>query len=189
MQRYLKKEGDVILRVPNHGSWSVQLKSRRLKTGQLLTEFHGGWKVFVVGNNLKVGDVCIFQLVDGNKTSFEVYIVRVPEDDAYHQRSQGEKLQQLLGGLVFIISTNNPISYLHLLIASLGSDETCTPCSTSRKQVATTRHKALTLFEKNKFLERARFESRKPFFKIVVQPSYTGIGHHMVTFLPSMQAK
>ncbi|PON78683.1 B3 DNA binding domain containing protein [Trema orientale] len=38
-----------------------------------------GWREFSDANNLEVGDVCIFKLLNGTEISFEVSIVRFAE--------------------------------------------------------------------------------------------------------------
>ncbi|PON54050.1 B3 DNA binding domain containing protein [Parasponia andersonii] len=92
-ERYLKNEGDVVLSVPNGRSWFCQFKFRSLRTGKQEAEIYGGWKDFAVDNNLEVGDVCIFELLDGTEISFQVSIVRVA-DDAHRQSSRATKSAQ-----------------------------------------------------------------------------------------------
>ncbi|KAK8674022.1 hypothetical protein V6N13_112328 [Hibiscus sabdariffa] len=81
--RYLKNSGEIILRVPNGRTWTVEYE--RIKT----TNEHGrgafcrsgafrgrSWRPFVIGNELKVGDVCIFELIKDNENLLEVVIHR-----------------------------------------------------------------------------------------------------------------
>lgn len=42
-------------------------------------KFQSGWLEFVRGNNLNVGDVCIFVLIDNTRLVFEVVIFRAVE--------------------------------------------------------------------------------------------------------------
>ena len=87
-ERYIKNEGDALLSVPNGRSWSAQFKIRTLRTGKHAAEIYGCWKDFAWDNNLQVGDVCIFELLDRTEISFQVSITRVV-DDSYCQRSKG----------------------------------------------------------------------------------------------------
>ena len=60
----------------------------RLRT-RFLPKFHCGWKEFSRDNNLEVGDVCVFVLLEGIETAFEVVIFRVNENSR-SSISQGE---------------------------------------------------------------------------------------------------
>ncbi|KAF9608830.1 hypothetical protein IFM89_011868 [Coptis chinensis] len=63
---------EAILRVPNGGAWLV---------GYAVGKQHvlrGGWRAFVLENQLKIYDVCIFELLDKKTTEFKVHIVRGP---------------------------------------------------------------------------------------------------------------
>lgn len=88
IERHIKTEGDVVLSIPSGRSWSAQLRKRSLKTGKFAAVISSGWKEFAEDNNLEVGDVCIFELLNGTKISFQVSIFRA-SDDYKHQGSQG----------------------------------------------------------------------------------------------------
>ena len=45
--------------------------------GTSIARFQGGWPAFARGNNLEVGDVCVFVLLKDMKLSFEVVIFRL----------------------------------------------------------------------------------------------------------------
>ncbi|XP_062102209.1 B3 domain-containing protein LOC_Os12g40090-like [Humulus lupulus] len=82
------KEGAAILSILNGGSWPIQFQMRHIKTnGEMRADFRCGWIEFVRDNDLKVGDVCIFELLNKSDNLFRVSIVRAA-DDAYHQKSQ-----------------------------------------------------------------------------------------------------
>ncbi|KAL5554602.1 hypothetical protein UlMin_042003 [Ulmus minor] len=123
--RYLrcKNGSSVTLRVPpSSRCWSCNFKVVPLKCGKYRRSFYNGWRAFALENNLKVGDVCIFELTNDTELSIDVSIVRV---------------------------VDNP--YCQLFEAQ---------------------HRSLRTREKVGVLERAPFESEKPIFKIVMQPSY-----------------
>ncbi|XP_062102216.1 B3 domain-containing transcription factor VRN1-like [Humulus lupulus] len=73
--RYIKDQGDAVLSVPNGKVWSVQLKMSIQNCGYSVARLCSGWHKFVNGNNLEVGDVCIFELRNGTQISFQVHIV------------------------------------------------------------------------------------------------------------------
>lgn len=60
---------DVVLQVPNKRSWALNCTVGR-KNGRL----NSGWKKFVQDNNIKVGDVCVFEQVSRTRFLFNVYI-------------------------------------------------------------------------------------------------------------------
>ncbi|XP_016484669.1 B3 domain-containing transcription factor VRN1-like [Nicotiana tabacum] len=59
----------VVLQVPNKRSWALNC-TVGTKNGKL----NSGWKKFVQDNNLKVGDVCVFEQVSRTRFLFNVYI-------------------------------------------------------------------------------------------------------------------
>ncbi|PRQ47788.1 putative transcription factor B3-Domain family [Rosa chinensis] len=63
--------GIAILRVSDGRTWSVMFKYDHKNSKARL--WRSGWSSFVRDNNLKVGDVCVFVLIDCNKLSFEVF--------------------------------------------------------------------------------------------------------------------
>ncbi|KAF3438872.1 hypothetical protein FNV43_RR17147 [Rhamnella rubrinervis] len=64
-ERYInKKEVDFALRVLDGRSWFVHYRMRRRSgTSDSPEMLKPGWKAFAKDNNLKVGDVCIFELI------------------------------------------------------------------------------------------------------------------------------
>lgn len=77
VKRHLIKQpagGNVILRGPNGGTWSVKLKCEIPKY-----RLQNGWLAFVRDNDLKVGDVCVFILIKDIKLSFDVVFFRGTE--------------------------------------------------------------------------------------------------------------
>lgn len=84
-------------------SWSAQYKSRntvnRLKVTKTIHEIcYRGWKAFARDNSLKVGDVCIFVLINGRNDIFQVSIDRHADhlslDQIAHRESQDPQRDQ-----------------------------------------------------------------------------------------------
>lgn len=69
------KRSDLVLQIPNKRSWA--LKCYRAKEYAKLTS---GWKEFVLDNNIKAGDVCVFEQVSRSNRVFNVYIFPADED-------------------------------------------------------------------------------------------------------------
>ena len=86
--RYMKKQGAVILSVPNGRSWLAEFRMISPKFMNCSARLCKGWHEFANGNNLEVGDICIFELLDGTEISFRVSIVHLAEYEC-HQWSQG----------------------------------------------------------------------------------------------------
>ncbi|KAK4709827.1 hypothetical protein R3W88_004340 [Solanum pinnatisectum] len=57
---FLENDGNLVLRVPGSGSWSV-----KCTIGTANAKVGSGWKAFVLENKLKVGDVCVFEVLKG----------------------------------------------------------------------------------------------------------------------------
>ncbi|XP_059639687.1 B3 domain-containing transcription factor VRN1-like, partial [Cornus florida] len=68
-RKYFADKQDIVLRVSDGRTWSV--KCNFSKTNAKIS---GGWQSFVEDNNLKVGDVCVFQLINGIEPSLKVII-------------------------------------------------------------------------------------------------------------------
>ncbi|XP_062102202.1 B3 domain-containing transcription factor VRN1-like [Humulus lupulus] len=86
--KHLKEGGAAILSISNGGSWPIQFQMRHVNTrGGMRVECRCGWKEFARDNDLKVGDLCIFELLNKSDNLFRVSIVRAA-DDSYHQKSQ-----------------------------------------------------------------------------------------------------
>ena len=65
----------------DEGNWSIQVRFRESHTGTR-AEFCRGWKAFAQDNNLrlKVGDVCVFELINGIEVAFKVAIFQAGKD-------------------------------------------------------------------------------------------------------------
>lgn len=74
-RKYLPKHnGDVILSVSHKNSRSV------LFCPSVKPKLYRGWKQFVMENHLEVEDVCVFELIDQTKITFNVVIIRRVQD-------------------------------------------------------------------------------------------------------------
>uniref|UniRef100_A0A1S3C6V0 TF-B3 domain-containing protein n=2 Tax=Cucumis melo TaxID=3656 RepID=A0A1S3C6V0_CUCME len=77
-ERYIKESVDVKLEVGDGRSWRVWCGVRWAFTRRR-TELKGGWKRFAVDNELKEGDICVFELMEKNDAVlFKVAIFRLP---------------------------------------------------------------------------------------------------------------
>ncbi|BFG37897.1 hypothetical protein CerSpe_241710 [Prunus speciosa] len=72
-RRHLVKQParNIILKILDGRTWLVEFKY-----GTSIARFQHGWLAFARDNNLKVGDVCVFVLIDCNKRIFEVLFYR-----------------------------------------------------------------------------------------------------------------
>ncbi|KAL6224713.1 hypothetical protein ACLB2K_003568 [Fragaria x ananassa] len=76
-KRHLKlPAGIAILRISDGRTWSVKFKYDHKNSK---ARFSCGWSLFVRVNNLKVGDVCVFLLIDCNELLFEVFLFPTTE--------------------------------------------------------------------------------------------------------------
>ncbi|OIT06486.1 PREDICTED: uncharacterized protein LOC109211655 isoform X1 [Nicotiana attenuata] len=66
---FATKHSDVILQNSSKRSWAV-----KCSLGTVNAKLTSGWKEFVLDNNLKVGDVCVFERVSRSKLLFNVII-------------------------------------------------------------------------------------------------------------------
>ncbi|XP_019240388.1 PREDICTED: B3 domain-containing protein Os11g0197600-like [Nicotiana attenuata] len=64
---FLEKYGNLVLCVPGRGSWSVKCT---IGPGNAKVF----WKKFVLDNELKLGDVCVFEVIKGSKPLMDVTI-------------------------------------------------------------------------------------------------------------------
>ena len=70
--------GDANLCVSNGSNWLV--KFCKMTDEDLKCRINCHWKAFAKDNNLEVGDVCAFELIEATKT-FKVVIFRVNEEN------------------------------------------------------------------------------------------------------------
>jgi hypothetical protein len=72
-QKYLKEQqSEIALQVlDDERTWIVKYCMRKISSG---------WKTFVSDNNLKLGDVCLFEMINRKSYAFKVLIFRVDEE-------------------------------------------------------------------------------------------------------------
>ncbi|XP_061340028.1 B3 domain-containing protein Os11g0197600-like [Gastrolobium bilobum] len=85
-KKYLKKkERIILLQVLDGGTWHCSYSQGKIVAG---------WKKFVSENNLKVGDVCLFELTNSQGLSLQVQILQlaeVPHSPPVQESLQGEE--------------------------------------------------------------------------------------------------
>ncbi|GKU99046.1 hypothetical protein SLEP1_g11958 [Rubroshorea leprosula] len=74
MKYFPKHRGDAVLTVSDGKTWSV------VYSGEIKPKLCRGWRKFVHENNLEVGDVCVFALINQTKITFQVEIFRAVQD-------------------------------------------------------------------------------------------------------------
>ncbi|XP_038723749.1 B3 domain-containing transcription factor VRN1-like [Tripterygium wilfordii] len=83
-RRYLREnQSDVTLCVSTGRTWSTEYHHHKERSDQR-TLLYRGWHEFVHDNNLKVGDVCVFELINISEVRFKVFIFQVNEDPNMH---------------------------------------------------------------------------------------------------------
>ncbi|MBA0620189.1 hypothetical protein Godav_005951 [Gossypium davidsonii] len=75
-KRYLKKSGEMMLRVADGRSWNVEYERRGRSKGRKAVFGGKSWGQFAMDNELEVGDVCVFELMNENGNLWEVVIHR-----------------------------------------------------------------------------------------------------------------
>ena len=78
---FTRKHDDVILQDLDGKTWSVHYK---VYENNYETHFLHGWKGFAQYHNLKVGDTCAFELLEGLEISLRVTMFRDAEDANDH---------------------------------------------------------------------------------------------------------
>ncbi|KAI6695295.1 hypothetical protein NL676_023005 [Syzygium grande] len=72
--------GDIDLYESNERFWSARYRFG-IYSRKLQVKINSGWKIFAQDNNLKVGDVCVFELTTKvDRVSFRVIIFRADQD-------------------------------------------------------------------------------------------------------------
>uniref|UniRef100_A0ACD5X564 Uncharacterized protein n=1 Tax=Avena sativa TaxID=4498 RepID=A0ACD5X564_AVESA len=77
-QKYLGDEQSVLLQCGGE-TWKVRFCGRQHES---LNDrrFESGWKKFVQDNNLKMGDICLFERLSNQRCTMKVHIIRVNDD-------------------------------------------------------------------------------------------------------------
>lgn len=82
-------KGQVSLQVPDGRTWTLKFSVDVMGSGQHKAQFHNNWADFAQDNNLEVGDVCVFELIDCQKGSFKVSIFSAASDANSSPSPQG----------------------------------------------------------------------------------------------------
>ncbi|CAN1150295.1 B3 domain-containing transcription factor VRN1 [Linum perenne] len=134
--------------------WGVRIRRFLLKTGRQRNYLGAGWVAFAAGNCLKVGDVCVFELIEG-------------EADDYSRRT-----------MVLSVHIFRGSSIAKQGKRTMASDQTSGVHleDNQAQERILERKNSLTGFEKARVLARANegFKSEMPFFMRVMQPAYVG---------------
>jgi len=80
-RQYIQENREMATLRYSDGSWLVKLL-RTLRDHQAC--FSAGWTAFARENCLRVGDVCMFELIDSNDVVFQVSICRSAGTDRIH---------------------------------------------------------------------------------------------------------
>ncbi|KAK9038800.1 hypothetical protein V6N11_023653 [Hibiscus sabdariffa] len=146
-----KKVGDLTLCTSDGKTWSGNYHRYISKDKYTKAIIHIGWKPFVQDNNLEAGDVCVFELISQTEIKLKVIIYRVCHDT----------------------SSSSPLDGINSLDDG-GNVSSSTLGSTKRKRNGLKR--PMTQIEKAIAIQRTGcFQSKNPFFKVVMQPRYLTI--------------
>ncbi|KAI6695292.1 hypothetical protein NL676_023002 [Syzygium grande] len=89
----LRSGGDINLYMSNERFWSVRYKFG-IYSGRPQIKVNRGWKHFVQDNNLKLGDVCVFEMTRKvDQVSFRVVIFRANQDAVEFEEASQHKLK------------------------------------------------------------------------------------------------
>ncbi|KAJ4843262.1 hypothetical protein Tsubulata_009865 [Turnera subulata] len=78
-EHFTQKSGDVILSLSGR-TWHANYYFNVGVEGNTTARIFGGWREFVQNNSLRVGDVCVFELVHKRLMVFRLAIFRLDED-------------------------------------------------------------------------------------------------------------
>ncbi|MBA0688369.1 hypothetical protein Goari_006162, partial [Gossypium aridum] len=70
-KRYLKKSGEMMLRIEDGRTWTVEYERRARNKGRKAEFKSNNWGQFAIDNELEVGDVCVFELINENGNLLE----------------------------------------------------------------------------------------------------------------------
>ncbi|KAG4114805.1 hypothetical protein ERO13_D12G067950v2 [Gossypium hirsutum] len=76
VKRYLKKSGEMVLKVADGRIWIVEYRRTASNKGRKAKFGSRSWGQFAKDNQLEVGDVCVFELMNENGNLLEVAIHR-----------------------------------------------------------------------------------------------------------------
>ncbi|XWS33686.1 hypothetical protein CRYUN_Cryun22dG0104200 [Craigia yunnanensis] len=150
-RKYMNNHGDVILYDSKGNTWAAEYRpTLGSKSGRYI-KLCNGWGTFVRDNNLQVGDVCAFELINCIEISFRVFIYEGKKADFHGSRAFTD---------VFCPAKREAgTSSSHR-----GCREPLKACEPALQRALKARERAL---------QRAlAFTSENPFFVVVLRPSY-----------------
>ncbi|OIW01328.1 hypothetical protein TanjilG_10489 [Lupinus angustifolius] len=147
------KRGNINLRSENGKVWPARYLIREHNMAPKF-ELSSGWKPFVMDNNLKVGDVCIFEFIDRTKLTLQVYIFRKTENSTC-STSEG-----------FKFSVSSPKDEYEMCGFDIASSN-----FTEKPVIAA---KNITALDRD-----SSFEVCNPSFQVVMQPSFVCSNAHL----------
>ncbi|XP_030497324.2 B3 domain-containing transcription factor VRN1 [Cannabis sativa] len=158
---------DVTLKVQNENkSWRLKYTYTEHKIAQ--PRFQGGWQSFVVDNNLKVGDVCVFVLLNAtDNILFEVVIFRAEESS---KDSVGTTYNEV-GTPGFFNSSSEKQEFGKQFPSTFDERVTSTEKDSSSEKQEFGKQLPSTFNERVKSIEKDAIENENPFFKTVIQTS------------------
>ncbi|OMO72893.1 hypothetical protein COLO4_27400 [Corchorus olitorius] len=164
VRKHLMKEDCEITLFNSDGkTWPVQFHQGGGNGKKLYASLNAGWDTFVHDNNIQVGHICVFELINCIEISFKVVIFQ-GEDGNFHKSS-------VLNDVFGQPKGNAGASYP----SQCAEDDNSRPLA--RKAGASSRSLncwvQLNALQKAKALQLARaFRSENPSFTVVMQPSY-----------------
>lgn len=69
--------------------WQDRSWEMRFTGGRLVQRLEAGWRSFAVDNNLRLGDGCVFELVDGERVVFRVQVLHADIPVRIRERAGG----------------------------------------------------------------------------------------------------
>ncbi|OMO60046.1 hypothetical protein CCACVL1_24433 [Corchorus capsularis] len=159
----MKDDCEITLFNSDGKTWPVQFHQGG-NGKKLYGSLNAGWDIFVHDNNIQVGDICVFELINCIEIAFKVVIYQ-GEDGTFHKSSD---LNDVFGQ-----PKGNAGASYHP--SQCVEDDKSRPLA--RKAGASSRSRGcwvqLNALQKAKALQLARaFRSENPSFTVVMQPSY-----------------
>ncbi|KAI4313557.1 hypothetical protein L6164_026523 [Bauhinia variegata] len=166
----------VTLRSVDGRLWSVKYISR-LNRGRTCYELRRGWKQFAADNNLQIGDVCVFELIDRIKLTFGVTIFRDTKDGSHLMYSaRGIKVDRVELEIKQDIVKGITKSEWPKMSDQFRSRVELGGKSTQKISTSLLKHGGKGVLEKV-----VKFESDNPHFTVCIRPYHL---HHGKPFVP-----
>ncbi|TYH37960.1 hypothetical protein ES332_D12G077100v1 [Gossypium tomentosum] len=190
VKRHLDEEKEeAILRVSDGRTWVVKFTVKVFTGGQHKAEF-STWRAFARDNNLEVGDVCVFELINRHENSFKVSIFSAAPgaNSSLSPQADDAEASQVASKncLVPRIEADDDFGNCYAGNSSPAAQLTTIEYQENEEEAnltISTRPRGpqrLQAGEKAKALQRASgFKSQNPFFIVAMQPSYVSNGYRL----------